>query len=62
MTAMQIEEMQQKNAKLQELIQEKQNLSRVEKEVEQEEQLSRGLLSGSGQRSEQAPNDNAPQE
>ena len=37
MTAMQIEEMQQKNAKLQELIQEKQNLSRVEKEVEQEE-------------------------
>ena len=58
MTAMQIEEMQQKNAKLQELIQEKQNLSRVEKEVEQEEELSRGLLSGSGQRSEQARTDN----
>jgi len=48
MTAMQIEEMQQKNAKLQELIQEKQSLSRVEKEVEQEEELSRGIMSGSG--------------
>ena len=54
MSAMQIDEMVQKNAKLLELIADKQNLSNIEKEVEEEERLSRG-----SKRSMAANTDNA---